>query len=185
LSTLPVIESERLVIRPLDAGDLMACQAMDPGVDPVACERWLRWQVASYPELEALRQPPYGERGIELAASGELVGLVGLVPSLGPFASLESWPRERDPALAARWIPAVGLYWLLHPDHRGSGYATEAARALAECSFDQLDLARLVATTEHDNLASQAVMRRLGMRIERNPSPEPPWFQTIGILDHW
>src|SRR4051812_1559936 len=41
---------------------------------------------------------------------------------------------------------------------------------------------RIVAATEHDNLASIGVMRRLGMRIERNPDPEPHWFQTVGVL---
>ena len=45
------------------------------------------------------------------------------------------------------------------------------------------NLKRLVATTEYDNFASQAVMTKLGMRLERNPFPEPPWLQLVGILD--
>jgi hypothetical protein len=28
------------------------------------------------------------------------------------------------------------------------------------------------------------VMRKLGMRIERNPLPEPPWLQIVGVLDN-
>ena len=44
-------------------------------------------------------------------------------------------------------------------------------------------LGRIVATTDNDNHASIGVMRRLGMRIEANPFPEPFYFQTIGILD--
>jgi len=28
------------------------------------------------------------------------------------------------------------------------------------------------------------VMRKLGMRIERNPLPEPHWLQIVGVLDH-
>jgi hypothetical protein len=27
-------------------------------------------------------------------------------------------------------------------------------------------------------------MRRLGMRIDRNPYPDPPWFQVVGILEN-
>jgi RimJ/RimL family protein N-acetyltransferase len=50
--------------------------------------------------------------------------------------------------------------------------------------FEQLRLRRIVATTEHDNARSISVMRRLGMRLERNPRPEPAWFQTVGILDN-
>ena len=49
--------------------------------------------------------------------------------------------------------------------------------------FAELGLARIVATTERDNLASIAVMRRLGMRVEQNPLPEPHWFQVVGWLD--
>ena len=50
-------------------------------------------------------------------------------------------------------------------------------------AFAQLRLRRVVATTEHDNARSISVMRRLGMRLERNPLAEPAWFQTVGILD--
>jgi hypothetical protein len=28
------------------------------------------------------------------------------------------------------------------------------------------------------------VMQKLGMRIEHNPLPEPPWFQVGGVLDN-
>ena len=49
-------------------------------------------------------------------------------------------------------------------------------------AFDELDLDRVVATTEHSNLRSIAVMRRLGMTVERNPTAEPQWFQTVGVL---
>jgi RimJ/RimL family protein N-acetyltransferase len=51
-------------------------------------------------------------------------------------------------------------------------------------AFAELRLRRIVATTEHDNARSLNVMRRLGMRIERNPRPEPAWFQSVGILDN-
>jgi len=36
--------------------------------------------------------------------------------------------------------------------------------------------------TEYDNLASQGVMRRLGMKLEKTPFPDPPWLQVVGIL---
>ena len=50
-------------------------------------------------------------------------------------------------------------------------------------AFRADDLGRLFATTEFDNLASVGVMRRLGMRVERNPFPSPPWFQVVGVLE--
>ena len=44
-------------------------------------------------------------------------------------------------------------------------------------------LDHIVATTERDNLASQAVMRHLGMRMHENALDEPEWFQLVGILE--
>jgi RimJ/RimL family protein N-acetyltransferase len=172
---IPPLRTPRLTVRELGAGDLGAVEEVLGG----GRERWLRWTASSYEQLAELRQPPYGERGIVLSESGRLVGLVGLVPSLGPFGRLPSWP-ERGPRLR----PEVGLYWAVAPAFRRRGIAAEAAAALIDHAFAELGLARVVATTERDNLASIGVMRRLGMRIEENPVPEPAWFQVVGVLSH-
>jgi [ribosomal protein S5]-alanine N-acetyltransferase len=174
---LPVLETKRLRVRPLSTRDADAVHAVSGEPHP----GWLEWTVASYGQLEALRQPPYGERAICLREGGELVGMVGVVPSMGPFAQLPGFGGAIGPANRMR--PEVGLYWAVASQHRGNGYATEAARAVIEHGFAELGLARIVATTERDNLASIAVMRRLCMRIERNPLPEPDWFQVVGWLD--
>jgi hypothetical protein len=71
---------------------------------------------------------------------------------------------------------------MISPAMQGRGFATEAARALVSYAFDVLKLGRIMAGTGYDNLASMAVMRKLGMRIERNPFPSPAWFETTGIL---
>jgi ribosomal-protein-alanine N-acetyltransferase len=44
-------------------------------------------------------------------------------------------------------------------------------------------LQRVVATTTYNNAASIRVMQKLGMTIERNPLPDPPWFQVVGVLE--
>jgi RimJ/RimL family protein N-acetyltransferase len=54
---------------------------------------------------------------------------------------------------------------------------------LVAYAFGRLHLQRLIATTTFDNNASMGVMRRLGMRLERNPRSEPAWFQVMGVLD--
>jgi ribosomal-protein-alanine N-acetyltransferase len=43
---------------------------------------------------------------------------------------------------------------------------------------------RVVATTTYENAASVRVMRKLGMRVERNPFPDPPWLQVVGLLEN-
>jgi RimJ/RimL family protein N-acetyltransferase len=174
---LPELRSERLAIRALVTADAAACRAVLEAPDDERFRRWLAWAVAAPPALADALQPPYGERAVTLAATGELVGLVGLVPALGPFAQLEGAPP------GGPWTPELGLYWALAPAHRGRGYATEAAARLAAAAFETLHAARLIATTERANTASQAVMRRLGMRLAENPHPGPAWLQVVGVLE--
>ena len=114
--------------------------------------------------LADLSQPPYGERAVVLAATGEVVGLVGLVPALGPFAQLEG------AAPGGPWTPELGLYWALAPEHRGRGYATEAVAELARHLFAALNPGRLIATTERANarLAGRDAAPR------HAPAREPP-----------
>ena len=176
-TALPVIRTSRLSIRPLTGSDADACRAVLESTDEDAFQRWFTWAVAAPAALADLLQPPYGERAVTLAATGELVGLVALVPSLGPFAQLEGGPP------GGPWTPELGLYWALAPAHRGHGYATEAAAALCRELFAVVNAGRLVAMTQHTNVDSQAVMRRLGMRLLTNPHPEPAWFQVVGIMD--
>ena len=54
---------------------------------------------------------------------------------------------------------------------------------MIDYAFETLRLGRILAGTEYDNMASIGVMRRLGMRIERNPYPVPEWFQIHGVLE--
>ena len=78
----------------------------------------------------------------------------------------------------------MGLFWGTAPTHQGNGYATEAAQALIDYLFTHERLARIVANTEYDNLASQAVMKKLGMTLDRNPQADPPWLQIMGVLEN-
>jgi RimJ/RimL family protein N-acetyltransferase len=58
------------------------------------------------------------------------------------------------------------LGWRLHPDHWGKGYASEAARVMAQYAFDQLDAPLVCAVRHPDNAASARVMERLGMSYQ-------------------
>jgi RimJ/RimL family protein N-acetyltransferase len=136
----------------------------------------LQYNVLADRAHDAMHQPPYEDRAIVLRSTEALIGAVGFAPCLAPFGQLASFGGT------PHYTPEVGLFWALLPEHWRNGYATEAARAMISYAFDDLHLRRIVATTEHDNLRSIAVMRRLGMTIERNPSPKPDWFQTIGVL---
>lgn len=189
---MPTLETERLLIRPCKMDDLDACHGLylDIGwADKEASDsdnrdrrrRWLEWTVRNYEELARLKQPPYGERVAELKSSQQFAGLIGLVPLLKPFAQIACF-GGLSPELAT-YSAEVGLFWAITPRLQRLGIAVEAASAMINYAFGTLKLGRILAGTEYDNLASIAVMRRLGMRIERNPHPVPEWFQIHGILD--
>ena len=58
------------------------------------------------------------------------------------------------------------LGFVLHPDHQGKGYATEAGLALLHVGFEQVGFHRIVGRLDARNTASSAVLTRLGMRHE-------------------
>jgi RimJ/RimL family protein N-acetyltransferase len=186
---VPPIETSRLTVRPfIDAGlDAIAriqdeCFGPAPRADR---EAWLAWTVRNYAALARLHQPPYGDYAVTLKTGSEVIGAVGLVPSFGPFEKLPWFAsRLQSGPATGLFTPEVGLFWAITTAHRRHRYATEAARAMTDYAFGMMRAARIVATTEHDNAASIAVMRRLGMTVERNPDAEPAWFQTVGMIEN-
>jgi RimJ/RimL family protein N-acetyltransferase len=76
-------------------------------------------------------------------AGGERVGDV----SLAPIDDRRGWAN-------------LG-YWV-HPDRRGEGYATEAARLAVAHGFEELALHRISATIVADNETSKRVVEKLG-----------------------
>jgi RimJ/RimL family protein N-acetyltransferase len=63
--------------------------------------------------------------------------------------------------------PDMELAYSLHRFAWGKGYCTEAARAVVRHAFEVTKLARLVAVARPENIASIAVMRKLGMTFEK------------------
>jgi RimJ/RimL family protein N-acetyltransferase len=176
---MPTLETPRLRIRELTGADLAAVHALLDAFEPralAARRRWLEWSVLNYEQLAELKQPPFGDRAIELLDTAEFVGLCGLVPCLGPYGPLLGEP------LSDRAVPEVGLYWTVSPEHRRHGYATEAGSALIAYAFDELRVRRVIATTTYDNAASMGVMRRLGMTLHPNPDSTPEWLQIVAVL---
>src|SRR5918999_717002 len=182
---MPPLATERLLIRPFADGDLPnVLDILQKGREErAATERYVRHGALNATVLAELGQPPYGDRAVVLHGTDRLVGIAGFVPAFGPFEQLrpvDEGPRTDRPRSLNR--PEIGLYYAVHPDHRRRGYATEAAQALVDFGFRTLRVERIVATTERDNVASQAVMRHLGMQMHENALEEPDWFQVVGIL---
>jgi [ribosomal protein S5]-alanine N-acetyltransferase len=187
---MPDLTTPRLIIREFRLDDLEAAHRILDGEAHLHAQSledrrlWLEWAVRNYAELGKLYQFPFGDRAVVLRESGEMIGAVGYAPVTAPLGQLADYAALVPPQQAHLFMQEVGLFYAFAAAERGKGYATEAAQAMLDYAFSHLHLRRVVANTDFDNLPSQAVMRRLGMRIERNTRPEPAWFQILGIIDN-
>lgn len=182
---MPILETDRLIVRPFRLDDLAAVHEMfDKDIDPPGWpleirDEWLQWCARNPRGLELVAQPPYGDRAVTLK-NGTLIGSAGIVPYFIQLGMLPGFGGDKNAFSQAE----AGLYWAFAPAHRRKGYATEAAQALVDHLFGVERLNRIIAETSFDNVASQGVMKKLGMRLERNPFSEPDWLQVVGILDN-
>lgn len=97
---------------------------------------------------EDIAERGWGFSAVEIAATGECVGFVGLNPQPGIPTAPEC---------------GVEIGWRLIPEHWGKGYATEAATAFLRFGFDTLGLQEIISFAVWNNHRSIAVMERLGM----------------------
>ncbi|MEU8034703.1 GNAT family N-acetyltransferase [Streptomyces sp. NPDC049099] len=58
----------------------------------------------------------------------------------------------------------AGLGYGVAPETEGRGYATKALRALVHHGFADARVRRVLAETAHDNVASQRVLEKAGLR---------------------
>ncbi|MFI9235319.1 GNAT family N-acetyltransferase [Streptomyces sp. NPDC053079] len=110
----------------------------------------------------------FGIFAVELLASGELAGLVGLtVPEYLPEV-----------------LPAVEIRWRLGQSFWGQGYASEAAQATLEFALQDRGLDRVIAVPRLGDDASENVIRKLGMEPERETThPEYGFALQIHAID--
>lgn len=77
---------------------------------------------------------------------------------------------------------ATEVLWALHPDAWGKGYATEVAKAALAFGFGTVGLPLIFAITLENNVASQAVMKRIGLsykkRVEYKGFKDVVWFDV-------
>lgn len=191
---MPALETKRLLVRPFEIDDLADAyhlfdvELRDAETHSEKMEslaersRWLEWSVLNYEQLAKLNQPPYGDRAIVLKATGTLIGSCGYVPCLSAFEQIPHLAAGLSMDRPGRSSTEFGLFYAILPTHQRRGYASEAARALVDYAFQQLNLRRIIAETDYDNIASIGVMRKLGMRIAKNPLAEPHWLQIVGVL---
>ena len=73
--------------------------------------------------------------------------------------------------------------WAINPSFQRQGYATEAAKALIQFGFNQLQLTVIAATCDAGNIASTKVMEKLDMMpvglIRKERQQKGFWRDTL------
>lgn len=138
------IRTARLLLRPLDEGDIDVIVRLAGDWDVASMTARIPYPYTAADARAWLAELEPGEvvRGIE--RDGELVGATGCLPALdGGSAEIGYWIGKP--------------YW-------GNGYATEAATALVAHCFATLPYDRLTCCHFSDNAASARVIAKLGFR---------------------
>ena len=148
LAKHPIIETERLVLRPvtLDDAEAMFEYASD--------KETTRYTFPTNQNLEETKNNiaqfylanTLGRWGIELKSSGEFIGTIDL--------------HKMDTVLKKA---AIG--YIIQKKYWNQGLTTEANRAVIELAFEKVGMNKLTALHDKDNPASGKVMEKSGMRF--------------------
>lgn len=164
------ILTDRLLLRPIDAeADLLLIQAYRS--IPELC-RYVPFSPGTPEELAERLADPERVRSV-IEAEGQVISLVMERRNTGEVIGdlVLFWHSDRDRHAEVGYV--------LHPDHEGHGYATEATRALLGLAFDDAGAHRVSAQLDERNTASARLLERLGFRHEAT-FIDGEWFK-----DEW
>lgn len=151
--TVPVLETERLTLRPLTPDDLdeMATLLGDPEalrlwgepLDREGAQAWIERNIARYAAYG------FGRCAVIWRDTGELVGDCGLIPTV------------------VEGVDEIELGWITRRSYWGRGIATEAGAAWRDHGLGRLGLRRIVSMVSPRNAASRRIAEKLGFTVER------------------
>jgi RimJ/RimL family protein N-acetyltransferase len=147
-------ETDRMRLRPYRLTDFDEFADLH-GRDDVAL--YLPWETR---DAEASRAALERHQSLSLEASGDGITLAGFDKDTGRLVG--------EFVLFLRSVEHRGgeVGYVVHPDFQGRGLATEGARAMLQVGFEALGMHRIIARIYALNVASAAVLTRLGMRKE-------------------
>jgi RimJ/RimL family protein N-acetyltransferase len=164
-----ILETERLLLRHFQSGDLDALFAMysDPEVRRYFPEgtrtieetrEELEWYLQGHPDY-----PELGLWATILKENGQFIGRCGLLP----------WTIDGQ--------DEVEVAYLLAKTSWGQGLGTEAAQGILDYGFEKLGLSRLICLIDEDNQASIRVVEKIGMSFEKKGRDELGPFNLYAI----
>lgn len=161
------VETRRLLLRPIDpSGDIEALYAYQSL--PEVC-RYIPYEPRTREDVAQRLSDPEKVRST-LTEPGQAVNLAVEIRATGLVVG--------DVMLFWRDESNAEIGYVIHPGHQGQGIATEASAALLELAFagHGLGVHRVIARIDQRNLASAAVLAKLGLRQEA-VLVENEWFK--------
>jgi [ribosomal protein S5]-alanine N-acetyltransferase len=144
---MPKLDSERLLLRRICRDDLTDISEWESGGDSEReAQRFLDFCFQQY---ESRGDGPWG---ILLKETGKLIGNCG-------YIGIRHFCGE------------VNYY--VAPKYRGQGIATEALKILLNLGFTELGLLRIQARCDPENLSSERVMQKIGMKLNDTEKHAP------------
>lgn len=142
----PKLETERLILRPLkqsDAEDFVKIKKKSHAIGLVntikKAKTWIR-------NANLVKHGFF--LGVVLKENKKVIGILELCHL--------DWFDNKAGEICYHFNKA---YW-------GKGYATESAKELINFCFKKLKFRKVYADTDHDNYASQKVLKKLGFKLE-------------------
>jgi ribosomal-protein-alanine N-acetyltransferase len=104
----------------------------------------LEWHMNGHP-----KQPKLGLWATIHKESGKFIGRCGLLP----------WEIDGQ--------AEVEVAYTIAEEYQGQGLGSEAAQAILNYGFEKLDLARLICLIDPENIPSQKVADKIGLKFEK------------------
>ena len=165
-----VLETNRLLLRHQVIQDLdelwaLYCDSQITKYIPDAprtreeAKEELEWHMHGHP-----RFPELGLWATVHKETGKFIGRCGLLP----------WTIDGQ--------NEVEVAYTISRDYWGQGLATEAAQAILVYGFEKLNLTRLISIIDPENIASQKVATKIGMKFEKEAQEELGTFLIFSII---
>ncbi|PSW35653.1 GNAT family N-acetyltransferase [Photobacterium phosphoreum] len=168
------METQRLILRQWKPEDYSAYATLN--ADPQV----MRYFPATLSNTESDQQADrienlIAERGwvfwaVELKSTGKFIGFVGL--------------HSQDESSGIPDAPFIEIGWRLAADYWGVGYAPEAAKKALHFAFEVLNIPSVFAFTALQNIPSQQVMIKLGMKNTQQDFNHPKLEQGHRLERH-
>ncbi len=148
---VPVLETERLILRELTENDFPVYEKLAADMDVMrflggkTMDRVEAWRHMAF-MVGHWRLRGYGYFALEEKETGQFIGRAG-------FTNPAGWP-------------GFELGWTVSPTHQRRGFAFEAAQRLLRYAFEDLDRVHVISLIHRENIPSRRVAEKLGETIE-------------------